>query len=64
MSEKAQKIYDAYSKQLWEDQNSTTVSALSSAIREVVEQYTVGNMMYCSDILKLADDLEELWKNT
>jgi hypothetical protein len=32
----------------------------AAVLREVVEQYRVGGMVYCSDILELADELEGL----
>jgi hypothetical protein len=32
----------------------------AAVIREVVEQYKVGNMIYCNDMLNLADELEQL----
>jgi hypothetical protein len=33
---------------------------IAAALREVVEQCRVGNMIYCNDILNLADELEAL----
>jgi hypothetical protein len=32
----------------------------AAVLREVVEQCRVGGLMYCSDILELADELEAL----
>jgi hypothetical protein len=32
----------------------------AAVLREVVEQYRVGGLVYCADILKLIDELEAL----
>jgi hypothetical protein len=32
----------------------------AAVLREVVEQYRVGGLVYCEDILELADELEGL----
>ena len=32
----------------------------AAVLREVVEQYRVGGLIYCEDILKLANELEAL----
>ena len=32
----------------------------AAVLREVVEQYRVGGLLYCEDILKLANELEAL----
>jgi hypothetical protein len=32
----------------------------AAVLREVVEQYRVGGLVYCEDILELADELETL----
>jgi hypothetical protein len=32
----------------------------AAVLREVVEQYRVGGLVYCADILELADELENL----
>jgi hypothetical protein len=32
----------------------------AAVLREVVEQYRVGGLVYCADILELADELEGL----
>jgi hypothetical protein len=32
----------------------------AAILREVVEQYRVGGLVYCEDILELADELEAL----
>jgi hypothetical protein len=37
-----------------------TYYEFSAVLREVVEQYRVGGLVYCEDILQLADELEAL----
>jgi hypothetical protein len=32
----------------------------AAVLREVVEQYRVGGLLYCADVLELADELEDL----
>ncbi len=32
----------------------------AAVLREVVEQYRVGGLLYCADVLELADELEAL----
>jgi len=32
----------------------------AAVLREVVEQYRVGGLVYCADILELVDELEDL----
>jgi hypothetical protein len=74
MTERAQKVIDAAHRvsdggvplgKLIREGKKDPMSArvnceYAAVLREVVEQYRVGGMVYCSDILELADELEGL----
>jgi len=58
MTERAQQIWETFCEELIVEPNDDMKEALSTALREVVEQWRVSNMIYCNDILNLADELE------
>ena len=74
MTEKAQKVIDAAHRvvdgdvplgKLIREGKKDPMSArvnyeYAAVLREVVEQYRVGGLVYCADILELADELETL----
>jgi hypothetical protein len=74
MTEKAQKVIDAAHRvvdggvplgKLIREGKKDPMSArvnyeYAAVLREVVEQYRVGGLVYCEDILELADELETL----
>jgi hypothetical protein len=74
MTDKAQKVIDAAHRvvdggvplgKLIREGKKNPMSArvnyeYAAVLREVVKQYRVGGLVYCADILKLADELEAL----
>ena len=74
MTEKAQKVIDAAHRvvdggvplgKLIREGKKDPMSArvnyeFAAVLREVVEQYRVGGLVYCEDILELANELETL----
>jgi hypothetical protein len=60
MTERAQQIWETFCEELIVEPTDDMKEALSTALREVVEQWRVSNMIYCNDILNLADELEAL----
>jgi hypothetical protein len=74
MTEKAQKVIDAAHRvvdggvplgKLIREGKKDPMSArvnceYAAVLREVVKQYRVGGLIYCADILELANELEDL----
>ena len=74
MTDRAQKVIDAAHRvvdggvplgKLIREGKKNPMSArvnyeYAAILREVVEQYRVGGLVYCEDILQLADELEAL----
>ena len=60
MTTKAQQIIDVTMELTLRPKQNDRAKVIATALREVVEQYKVGNMIYCNDMLNLADELEQL----
>ena len=64
MTERAQRIYDAWEDEYCRQKPFYEHRALASAIREVINQLqkgtTVGAVIMCADVLELCEELEKL----
>jgi hypothetical protein len=60
MTERAQQIVDATMELTLRPKSGDRAKVIAAALREVVEQYRVGGLIYCNDVLNLADELEAL----
>jgi hypothetical protein len=61
MTEQAQKIWEAFCGELIQEPTDDMKEALSTALREVVKRHgRVSGMVYCNDILDIANELEAL----
>ena len=60
-TETAQQIIDVTMELTLRPQSGDRAKVISTALREVVKRYgRVSGMVYCSDIIELADELESL----
>ena len=60
MTERAQQIVDVTMELTLRPKSGDRAKVIATALREVVEQYRVGGLLYCNDVLNLADELEAL----
>jgi len=64
MTERAQRIYDAWEDEYCRQKPFYEHRALASAIRETINELqkgtTVGTVIMCADVLKLCEELEKL----
>ena len=60
MTIRAEQIVNATLELTLRPQSGDRAKVIATALREVVEQYRVGGLLYCNDILNLADELEAL----
>ena len=60
MTTTAQQIIDVTIQLTLRPKSGDRAKVIAAALREVVEQYRVGGLLYCNDILNLADELEAL----
>jgi hypothetical protein len=57
---KTKQIMNAFCKRLGPGPFHYNNIDVAAVLREVVEQYRVGGLLYCEDILELANELEAL----
>ena len=64
MTERAQRIYDAWEDEYCRQKPFYEHRALASAIRETINQLqkgtTLGAVIMCADVLELCEELEKL----
>jgi hypothetical protein len=60
MTIRAEQIVNATLELTLRPQSGDRAKVIATALREVVEQYRVGGLLYCNDVLNLADELEAL----
>jgi len=64
MTERAQRIYDAWEDEYCRQKPFYEHRALASAIRETINELqkgtTVGTVIMCADVLELCEELEKL----
>ena len=60
MTERAQQIWEAFCGELIVESTDDMKEALATSFRQIVDEYRVGGLLYCNDVLNLADELDSL----
>jgi len=60
MTKISQRIWETFCEELIVEPTDDMKEALATSFRQIVDEYRVGGMLYCNDILNLADELEAL----
>ena len=60
MTTTAQQILDVTMELTLRPKSGDRAKVIATALRQIVDNYRVGGLIYCNDILNLADELEAL----